>query len=370
MATISVTELHKKFRDVVAVDNVSLEISDGELVGLLGPSGCGKTTTLRCIAGLELPDQGRIFFGEEDVTFVPAEKKDIGMVFQNYALFPHLTIFDNVAFGLRTRKVPRAKIKERVDEVLATVHLSGLGQRYPKQLSGGQQQRVALARSLVTRPKVLLLDEPLANLDAKLREQMRFFTRSIQRDLGTTTIYVTHDQAEAMVICDRIAVMFSGSVDQVGNPREIYTKPVTERVADFIGLANLVPARVKSLVSDCLCVLDIPELELAETITATHEGQLSTGQAVILMIRPEGTSLDKVDAETEKDVNSLPVTVKTRTFLGNVLDYRVETANGHVLRVEEGPGKLVEVGAPALLSFPYKNAWTLLVDMDKTISSS
>ena len=362
MATIRVTQLHKQFRDVVAVDNVNLEIKDGELVGLLGPSGCGKTTTLRCIAGLELPDQGHIFFGDEDVTPVPAEKKDIGMVFQNYALFPHLTIFENLAFGLRTRKVPKAKIKERVEEVLGTVHLSGLEKRYPKQLSGGQQQRVALARSLVTRPKVLLLDEPLANLDAKLREQMRFFTRSIQEELGITTIYVTHDQAEAMVICDRIAVMFEGCIDQVGDPREIYTKPLTHRVADFIGLANLLPARVRSLVNDRLCVLD---LDLKESVTATYQGPLSTDQRVILMIRPESMSLHEADSETGGYENFLTATVKTQTFLGSLIDYRLETADGNVLRVQESLEKLLNVGEKALVRFSPKDTWVMLETMDE-----
>ena len=217
-----------------------LRVRDGEFMTLLGPSGCGKTTTLRIIAGLEKPDSGRVFFGDRDVTELKPYERNIGIVFQDYALFPHMTVFKNVAFGLEMRKLPREEIERRVREALELVGLSGLENRYPEQLSGGQQQRVALARALVIEPEVLLLDEPLSNLDAKIRERLRGEIRRIQRELGITAIYVTHDQEEAMAISDRIAVMNVGRIEQVGKPLELYYHPKTEFVATFIGTGNIV----------------------------------------------------------------------------------------------------------------------------------
>lgn len=359
MASISLEGLCKSFDKIVAVEDVNLEIRNGELVGLLGPSGCGKTTTLRCIAGLYIPDRGRVLFGNEDVTYIPAEKKDIGMVFQNYALFPHLTIFDNVAFGLRMRKTPKGEIARRVNEVLETVRLTGVGKRYPKQLSGGQQQRVALARAFVTRPRVLLLDEPLANLDAKLREHMRFFTKSIQRELGITTVYVTHDQAEAMVICDRIAVMFDGLLDQCGTPHDVYAEPITERVADFIGLANLVSVSVTKVLSEELCAVDAAQLDPeAKHIVARHNGDMCVGDETMLMIRPETVRLSLSSSE-ERDHNTLPVTVEQWTYMGNSIDYRVKTKSGFMVRIEEECRKTIELGSKAWAQFPYTSAWVI-----------
>ncbi len=221
-----------------------LEVGDGELLTLLGPSGCGKTTTLRIIAGLEKA-KGRVFFGDEDVTEKEPYERNIGIVFQDYALFPHMTVFDNVAFGLKLRKLPRAEIERRVREVLELVGLEGMEKRYPEQLSGGQQQRVALARALVIEPSVLLLDEPLSNLDAKIRERLRGEVKRIQRETGTTTIYVTHDQEEAMAISDRIAVMKDGRILQVGKPLELYYNPGNEFVARFLGTANIFELNAK-----------------------------------------------------------------------------------------------------------------------------
>ena len=208
MTKLTIEGLSKRFGEVVAVDKLDLEIEDGELISLLGPSGCGKTTTLRCIAGFETPTAGRILFDGTEVTGLEPERRNIGMVFQNYALFPHMTVTENLAFGLEMRKLAKREIGQRIDRVLETVQLTGYGDRYPRQLSGGQQQRVALARALVIEPSILLLDEPLANLDAKLRQEVRFFIRSLQKSVGITTVYVTHDQAESMVISDRIVVMF------------------------------------------------------------------------------------------------------------------------------------------------------------------
>src|SRR5215468_3209486 len=244
MTNVTISGLTKRFGGAVAVDDLSIEIGEGELVSLLGPSGCGKTTTLRSIAGFVEPDAGQILFDGVDITALPPERRNIGMVFQNYALFPHMTVRENLRFGLEMRRVPRNEMTNRIDQVLDTVQLTGLDGRYPRELSGGQQQRVALARGLVIEPAVLLLDEPLANLDAKLREEMRFFIRSLQRRVGITTMYVTHDQAEAMVISDRIVVMFDGAIAQIGSAGDIYDRPASRRVASFIGLSNFIDGTV------------------------------------------------------------------------------------------------------------------------------
>ena len=236
---IALTGVSKQFGGVAAVNDVSLEIGEGEFFSLLGPSGCGKTTTLRMIAGFETPDLGRVVLQGSDVTTTPANRRPVNMVFQQYALFPHMTIYDNVAFGLKMRGVPRADHKERVNEILRIVSLQGYERRRPRQLSGGQQQRVALARALVNRPAALLLDEPLGALDVKLRKQMQLELKRIQHELGTTFVYVTHDQDEALAMSDRIAVMNGGRVEQLGTPREVYEQPTTEFVADFIGSLNV-----------------------------------------------------------------------------------------------------------------------------------
>ncbi|MCX7028538.1 MAG: ABC transporter ATP-binding protein, partial [Spirochaetes bacterium] len=246
--TLQIRNLHKSFAGkeakVAALAGVSLEVREGELFTLLGPSGCGKTTTLRCVAGFEQPTSGSISFRGEDFTAVPPFRRNIGMVFQSYALFPHLSIHENVAYGLKVRRLPRAEIREKVRAILQLVGLEGAGNRKPGELSGGQQQRVALARALVYDPRLLLLDEPLSNLDAKLRVYMREEIRRIQQQAGVTTIYVTHDQEEALSISDRLAVMHAGRVSQVGTPDEIYQEPTNVRVADFIGQANFLPCRV------------------------------------------------------------------------------------------------------------------------------
>ncbi len=246
MTPVSIRNLVKSFGSLRALDDVNLEIAAGELFFLLGPSGCGKTTLLRSVAGFCTPDSGRIFFGQQDVTRLAPQKRDTGMVFQNYALWPHMTVEANVAFGLKVRGVPRGERKRRVAEALELVHLGELARRRPNQLSGGQQQRVALARALAVHPRCLLLDEPLSNLDARLRLEMRGEIRRLTRELGLTAIYVTHDQKEALTIADRMAVMFAGRVAQVGTPRELYRRPASRRIADFLGETNFLEGTIRS----------------------------------------------------------------------------------------------------------------------------
>src|SRR5437773_7124703 len=249
-AAIGLVGVSKRFGTHAAVDDVTLEIGEGEFFSLLGPSGCGKTTTLRMVAGFELPDTGRIVMQGKDVTEVRANCRPVNMVFQQYALFPHMSIYDNVAFGLKVKRVPRREHQGRIREMLRVVELEGLERRRPRQLSGGQQQRVALARALVNNPAALLLDEPLGALDVKLRKQMQLQLKAIQHDVGTTFVYVTHDQEEALAMSDRIAVMNAGLVEQVGRPREVYQRPATAFVADFIGSLNAFDLRIDELVGE------------------------------------------------------------------------------------------------------------------------
>jgi len=247
MVKVKLVNVTKRFGEVIAVNKVSLEVREGELFTFLGPSGCGKTTTLRLIAGFYKPDEGEIYFDDELVNDIPPYKRNTGMVFQNYALWPHMNVFDNIAYGLKLRNMPPPQIIKKVKEVIELIGLKGKESRFPSQLSGGEQQRVALARALVIQPKVLLLDEPLSNLDAKLRLKMRSEIRRLQKRLGITTIYVTHDQEEALSISDRIAVMNKGEVLQIGTPLEIYEKPKDIFIADFIGTTNFIPCVVKEV---------------------------------------------------------------------------------------------------------------------------
>jgi iron(III) transport system ATP-binding protein len=292
---------------VAAVKNVNLEIAAGKLVTLLGPSGCGKTTLLRMIAGFEEPTAGEIFFGDKRINDEPPNKRDTAMVFQSYAVFPHLDVFENVAFGLRLRKLPKAAIGERVGRVLDQTGLGPYARRSPNQLSGGQQQRVALARCLVMEPRVLLFDEPLSNLDAKLREQMRVEIRELQQRFGITSIYVTHDQVEAMSISDEIVVMNAGAVEQAGTPHTIYARPATRFVADFVGKANFVEATVSAGGA-----VEIAGRKLELPATAGRQA----GAKVTLVVRPEAVRIDAKDG-------LLTGTVKRAMFLGSVVEYLV-----------------------------------------------
>ncbi|WP_328344046.1 ABC transporter ATP-binding protein [Micromonospora sp. NBC_00421] len=292
MIDVTLESVSKRFAragDTAAVDDVDISIAAGEFFTLLGPSGCGKTTTLRMVAGFYFPTSGRIRFGTEDVTHRPPNKRDTGMVFQNYALFPHMSVAQNVAYGLKIRKVGRAESARRIEEALGQVHLAGYGDRRIDQLSGGQQQRVALARALVIRPRTLLLDEPLSNLDAKLREETRVEIRRIQQEAGTTAIYVTHDQAEAMAMSDRIAVMESGRVRQIGAPQEIYHRPATAFVARFIGRSNVLELPVVTATAGTVTV-GLPDG--SETaVTAPTDHGLRAGDTALVSVRPEHLGL-------------------------------------------------------------------------------
>jgi iron(III) transport system ATP-binding protein len=334
MAFIEIQNLFKRFKDVVAINRIQLEVKKGEMLTLLGPSGCGKTTTLRCIAGLEKPEEGDIVIDGQPMLsqgFVPPSKRGIGMVFQNYAVWPHMKVYNNIVYGLKLEKISRQKIKERAQQVVSLVGLQGLEDRYPSQLSGGQQQRVALARALVSNPKVLLLDEPLSNLDAKLREELRFEIKSLVRRMGITAVYVTHDQAEAMVISDRIVVMESGNVVQIGNPQEIYKKPANRFVADFIGTMNFMSGEVAEVLKDQNAVSVRTEFS-DKLVCLTPDGKAATpGTKVYASIRPEDVEVFAEPPQTAENVYKGKIVHKA--YLGNFLFFFV-SVNDTMIRVQ------------------------------------
>ena len=324
---ITVANLTKRFGPLAVVNGVNLAIEEGELFTLLGPSGCGKTTLLRLVAGFYAADEGEIRFDDRVVNAVPPHERGIGMVFQNYALWPHMTVAENVSYGLKLRKIPSSQISARVQEVLENVKLGGLGDRYPGQLSGGQQQRVALARALVLNPQILLLDEPLSNLDAKVRVQVRAEIRKLQKDLGITTVYVTHDQEEALTLSDRIAVFNQGKVFQVGPPKALYERPANRFVADFIGINNLVEGTVRSVDgSDGLCA----ETALG-VLCAIHDEPLPVGGRCVICIRPENLALG---GPSDGARNRLNGKIAFAAYLGNTLRYDVDLGNGVTFKAD------------------------------------
>ncbi len=315
MSEVRIEHVFKRFGSVTAVNDFDLVVKDGEFVSILGPSGCGKTTTLRMIAGFERATEGEIYIGDQCVSssqkgsFTPPEKRDIGMVFQSYAVWPHMTVADNVGYPLKIQKVEKAERERRVQEMLELVHLGEYSQRYPNQLSGGQQQRVALARALVAQPGLLLLDEPLSNLDAKLRESMRFEILEIQKKTGITVVYVTHDQGEAMAMSDRVVVMSMGVVQQIGAPHEIYTQPANKMVADFIGLVNFMDGEAKG-----------DRVFLKGTNVSFANTSNVTGAATIA-VRPENITMSLKEGQ-----------LTHRFYLGDAVDYRVQVGD-HIIRV-------------------------------------
>ncbi|MFJ7146944.1 ABC transporter ATP-binding protein [Streptomyces sp. NPDC100445] len=327
---IALVDVVKDFggaRDAAAVRGVSLSIGEGEFFSLLGPSGCGKTTTLRMIAGFEEPTRGQILLHGSDMVGVPANKRDINMVFQSYALFPHLSVADNVAFGLSRKRVPKDEIRDRVEKMLATVELADKADRRPRQLSGGQQQRVALARALVNRPRALLLDEPLGALDLKLRQSMQLELKRIQREVGITFIYVTHDQAEALTMSDRIAVMNDGLVEQVASPQEVYERPATAFVAGFIGTSNLIGGRLTRVEGET-GVLDLGD---GQRVTVALRGSArGAGAAVELTVRPEKVTLSAGPVGTASRIRGI---VREVVYLGTSTSYAVDTAVGAEMTV-------------------------------------
>ncbi len=325
--SVRVKRVTKRFKntkgrnDVIAVRESDFTVAPGELVTLLGPSGCGKTTTLRMIAGFEIPTSGRIFIGEEEVTMLPPNQRDTATVFQSYGLFPHMNVSDNVAYGLKIRKISRPEINERVTRILDLVGLGELADRAPGRLSGGQQQRVALARSLIVEPSVLLLDEPLSNLDALLREQMRIEIRKIQKSLGITAIYVTHDRVEAMSLSDRVIVMRDGEIMQIGTPQDIYENPVSQFVAGFVGKVAFFPVEVAGKEDDGWhCLLNGGKLRVEQGA----EGILA-GQNAVVMARPESLRL------TESSQGVIEGSVRMNVYLGSSVESFVDTAYGQVL---------------------------------------
>ena len=321
----------KRFGEVVAVNDLTLDIAEGEFFSLLGPSGCGKTTSLRMIGGFEEPTKGTIYLAGRDVTLLPPYRRDVNTVFQSYALFPHLDVFENVAFGLRRRRVPKGDIGVQVREVLRLVDLPGFERRKPAQLSGGQQQRVALARALVNQPKVLLLDEPLGALDAKLRKQMQLELKRIQTEVGITFLYVTHDQEEAMTMSDRIAVMRHGRIEQIDSPEEVYERPATEFVAGFLGASNLLDGEVKERHGDRATVL--VEGTFAVAVPAAHVD--GSGSRIRLGVRPEKIRLQEDGADRPAGWNCIPGKLRMATFVGIAHHYEVDGPGGRTLTVYE-----------------------------------
>jgi iron(III) transport system ATP-binding protein len=343
MASIALKGLTKTFNAgddaPAAVADLSLDIKDNQFVTLLGPSGCGKTTTLRMIAGYVAPDAGTIHVDGKLVSsptaVVPPDQRGMGMVFQNYAVWPHKTVYENVVFGLKLRRMPAELARQKVGETLALVNLTGLERRYPNELSGGQQQRVALARSLVVEPKILLLDEPLSNLDAKLREQMRVELKKLQRRIGITFVYVTHDQAEALALSDHVAVIHGGRLQQYGTPQEVYARPSNRLVADFMGLVNLLPGKVADI-EGRLCRIEVAgKLKLDIPLPPG----VNRGDSVEVAIRPENIRLNVGD-----EGRGGRAKISDRTFLGNISEYIASLDTGTTLRVQTHPAQVFAIG--------------------------
>ncbi|MGE5553118.1 MAG: ABC transporter ATP-binding protein [Betaproteobacteria bacterium] len=369
---ITLRNVTKRFGRTEALKDVSLTIGDGDFFTLLGPSGCGKTTTLRVIAGFHPADEGDVFFDQQRVNDLPPSRRNIGIVFQNLALWPHMTVRQNVAYGLRLRRIPKLEIERRVRDSLDKVGLAGFEDRYPGQLSGGQQQRVALARALVLNPGVLLLDEPLSSLDAKVRLRLRAEIRKLQQDLKITTVCVTHDQEEALTMSDCIAVMSEGRVLQVGTPRELYQRPASVFVADFVGANNLVWGTVQA-VADGRCRLATPAGTIVG-VAATGEARLSEGQPAAAAFRPEAVTLaedaDGGRGEATEGVNLLSGQVAFSSYMGNNLRYEVAVSEGIVAKVDiRDPVRhtVRPLGARVTLSFPVES--TLIIPDGATAGS-
>jgi putative spermidine/putrescine transport system ATP-binding protein len=348
MSYLELSHVQKTFPGVIAVEDFNLSIAQGEFISFLGPSGCGKTTTLRMVAGFELPSSGQITLDGNDLTYLPPNKRNVGMVFQSYALFPNMTAADNIGYGLKVAGKARAEIAQRVSEMLALIHMEELGGRYAPRLSGGQQQRVALARALAIRPHVLLLDEPLSALDAKIRVELRNEIRQIQRQLGITTIYVTHDQEEALSLSDRIVVMSQGRVEQIGTPSQIYNFPQTEFVAQFVGQINLLPVEIINPTEGVV--------RLGAQVIRAGQFDRINGHPMRLAVRPE-----EVNPGFHEGANNLTGKVESITYLGAVVRVRVDV-DGHSVSMDlfnERKLKFPTVGETFQVTFPVEACWLL-----------
>jgi spermidine/putrescine transport system ATP-binding protein len=364
VAAIELVGVEKEFtgggHDVKAVERVDLRIAEGEFFSMLGPSGCGKTTTLRMIAGFEEPTSGQILLQGRDMVGVPPFKRDVNMVFQQYALFPHMDVFENVAFGLRRKKVDKGEIKRRVAETLALVELEGREKRKPRQLSGGQQQRVALARALVNRPRALLLDEPLGALDLKLRQAMQLELKRIQREVGITFVYVTHDQEEALTMSDRLVVMDAGRIEQLGSPRELYEHPATRFVANFIGTSNILTGRLERRGD----IWALAGLGPDERVLVANPGHVQPGEDVELAVRPEKIVLRTEQDPPPPDRSALRAKVDEVVYLGTSTQYRTVTDGGETIAVyrqnaSATPGADVLTGQVGWLEWPPEHSYVL-----------
>ncbi len=344
MSRVSLNKVVKKFGDFTALHELDLEIREGEFLSLLGPSGCGKTTTLRLIAGFIQPTQGTILLGEEDVTQVAPQHREIGMVFQDYALFPHMTIAENIGFGLTERRIDKAQIERRVKELLELIHLPEVADRYPAEVSGGQQQRIAVARAVAYPPKVLLMDEPLGALDLKLRETMQLELRRIQQELGITTVYVTHDQTEAMNMSDRIVVMNTGRIEQIGGAEEIYNEPLTRYVADFVGQINLLDGEITGENGEFLTATTLGTQVRVPKTNGTVSGSVS------IAVRPEHLQL--IDEGAADELNVIEGTLTGRTFAGNLTRLFVDVGGENQVVIEARPQD-----APQQMGVPVRVGW-------------
>jgi spermidine/putrescine transport system ATP-binding protein len=356
---VQLVDLVKRFGDVVAVDGVNLRMPPGEFFSLLGPSGCGKTTSLRMIAGFERPSEGQILLDGVDMAQTPPHKRNVNTVFQNYALFPHLTVEENVGFGLRYKSVSKDEAKRRVGEALDLVRLGGFGKRRPSQLSGGQQQRIALARALILNPEVLLLDEPLGALDAKLRKALQIELKALQEEVGITFIYVTHDQEEALTMSDRIAVMSNGRVEQVGPPSEVYEEPATAYVADFLGVSNLMNARAEGP-AGTRCKVRLGQFELE-----AGQGESDARGDVKVVIRPERVVLEQQGTSGE---NRVPAMVERVVYVGSVMQVILNLAPGERIQAwvqNQGGGIPYAQGTPITAFLP-PDALRVLIDTGAT----
>ncbi len=344
---VQLVDLVKRFGDVTAVAGINLDMPSGEFFSLLGPSGCGKTTSLRMIAGFERPDEGQILLDGVDMAQTPPHKRNVNTVFQNYALFPHLSVEDNVGFGLRYKDVSKQEAKQKIGEALALVRLEGFEKRRPSQLSGGQQQRVALARALILNPAVLLLDEPLGALDAKLRKALQIELKALQEEVGITFIYVTHDQEEALTMSDRIAVMSNGRVEQIGPPSEVYEDPATAYVADFLGVSNLMDARAEGSAGDQRC-----RVRLGDFVLLAGQGDTDARGDAKIVIRPERILLEEHGITGE---NQLPGMVERVVYVGSIMQVIVHLASGQTLQAwvqNRGQAMPYGQGTPVSVHFP------------------